>query len=56
MPRFVQDVDLASRLERIRELADRLAKAHDDFSEQQEIVEKIRQEIEAAKRALRPPT
>jgi len=35
MPRFVDDVDLASRLERIRELADRLAKAHDDFSEQQ---------------------
>ena len=54
MPQFVDDVDLAARLERIQKLAERLAKVHDDFSEQQDLSERIRHEIEAAKLALRP--
>lgn len=49
MPQFIDNVDVAARLERIQNLANRLAKAHNDFAEQHDLSERIGREIEAAK-------
>jgi len=43
-----------ARLDRIQDLADQLAKARGDFAEQQDLAERIRREIDAAKRSLSP--
>lgn len=43
-----------ARLDRIQTLIDQLAKARGDFVEQQDLAERIRREISAAKIAMRP--
>ena len=49
------DIDeVLHRLDRIQELMGQLAKARGDFMEQQDIAERIRREIHAAKMKLMP--
>jgi hypothetical protein len=53
----VETPDLAQviqRLDRIKQLADQLAKARGDFAVQQEIAERLQREIRAAQVTLKP--
>jgi hypothetical protein len=51
----VPDIDdVLHRLDRIQDLMGQLAKARGDFVEQQDIAERIRREIHAAKMKLMP--
>lgn len=46
--------DVLTRLDRIQDLMGQLAKARGDFVEQQDLAERIRREIEAARSKLAP--
>ena len=46
--------DVLHRLDRIQDLMSQLAKARGDFAEQQELADRIRREIEAARLKLAP--
>jgi len=46
--------DVLNRLDRIQDLMSQLARARGDFAEQQELADKIRREIDAARIKLAP--
>jgi len=54
MPESSVAEELTRRLDRIQELADKLAKVRDDAIERLDIADRIHREIVAAKDAIRP--
>jgi hypothetical protein len=46
--------DVLQRLDRIQDLMSQLARARGDFTEQQELADRIRREIEVARQKLAP--
>ena len=54
VPPEIPPEHLVARLDRIQTLVDQLSKARGDFVEQQDLAERIRREINAAKSRLQP--